>query len=70
MSCDGGGDFLPCRPGIGDGGMTYYLSVVSLVVTDTVRACTRQPVFLWLFFCFMLVLVIRFFIYMKRGRRK
>lgn len=50
--------FLPplCR---GDF-VTFYLSAVALIVTDTVRACTDLPLFRWLAFCFITSVVVRF----------
>lgn len=39
--------------------MTFYLSMVALVVTDTVRACTDLPLFRWLAFCFITSVVVR-----------
>lgn len=50
--------------------MTEYLGVVALLVSDTVRAVFSLAVGRWLYFCFILVLMCRVFIYTKRGGRK
>lgn len=39
--------------------VTFYLSAVALIVTDTVRACCDLPLFCWLAFCFIISVVVR-----------
>lgn len=50
--------------------MTAYLGVIALVVSDTVRALFSVDVGRWFYFCFILVLMCRLFVYAKRGGRR
>lgn len=48
--------------------MTFYLSVVAVVVADVVSAFSSLEVGRWLYFCFILCIVAKSFSVMKRGR--
>lgn len=50
--------------------MTFYLSVVAVVVADTVRAFSSLGVGGWLYFCFILCVVAKFFSMVKKGGRR
>lgn len=50
--------------------MTFYLSVVAVVVSDTVRAFFSLAVGQWMFFCFILCIVAKFFSMMKKGGKR
>lgn len=50
--------------------MAEYLGVTALLASDVVRAVFSTDVGRWLYFCFILVLMCRLFVYAKRGGRR
>lgn len=65
-------EFVPARTPflVGVKQMTFYLSVVAVVVADTVRAFSSLGVGGWLYFCFILCVVAKFFSMVKKGGRR